>query len=387
MNPVSGKWLVGLMAVALASSAYAQTGKQIIKSGSRALSSNAAEMSILKTMDNWYGIGAALKKSPAAASIERAVKQQLPVKETREHAFRNSGFFDPIMATPIRELQINLIHPTTEQVQQAVNEYRSLMRDLAPVRKEVNAKLLYQSLPNDKWVSFPPQERRRLISELAALQGRVEKLRRVVFSKDAALEKVGKWIDEALKQINPYYVPAQRTSARADSRSFNREEFFLKYPDVSKVPQGVTAPKRELPANIRVAVLNDQTDVLDMYRIWDAQKRLGEGWSVTTYKDTRDLINAIQSGNVYDLIITDLTVPGGGGYYLVDEVRSMGLNMPIIGCSMYTIDKLNAEKMFEQGFDGYIYGDDMFEEIAGSVSWVGYIKNYYYYKALHGWSR
>ena len=161
----------------------------------------------------------------------------------------------------------------------------------------------------------------------------------------------------------------------------------MKYPNKADLPAGVTAPERTVPPDLRVAVLNDQEDILDMYRAWDQQRRLGEGWSVTTYKDTRNLLNDLQNGHMYDLIITDLTVPGGGGYFLTDQVREMGLNMPIIGCSMYTLDKLDAPKMFDQGFDGYIYGDDLFEEMSGSVSWLGYIKNYYYYKALHGWSR
>ena len=383
MIRLSGKCLVFLAAVALSSSAYAQVGKQIIKSGSRALGSGVAEKSVLNTMSQWYKAGAAVRgASAAAASVDRAVKSQVLSKTSREHALRNSGFFNPIVPTPSSQLHINLIHPTTEQVNQAVNEYNQLMIDLIPVRREVNTKLLYQTLPNDKWSSLSPQDRRYLIAKLSALQPRVEKLRRVVFSKDPALKQAEEWLNQAMQEINPFYVPGLSSNTRTDTRVFAENEFFLRDPGMAAWGQ-----KKELPKNVRVAVLNDQTEILDMYRLWEREKRLGEGWSVAAYTDTRELLKDMQSGATYDLIITDLTVPGGGGYYLADQVRAMGRNTPIIGCSMYTIDKINAEQMFEQGFDGYIYGDDMFEEAAGSVKWIGYIKNYYYYKGLHGWSR
>lgn len=387
MNRLAVKWLVFLTVFAVSSAAYAHVGKQLVKSGTRALGSTAGERSILGTMDGWYESGAALKRSVSASTLQKSFKRFVHPQESRDHAFRNGSFFAPITPTPLRELRVNLIHPTTEQVQQAVSEYRNLVKDFAPVHKEITTKLLYKTLPNDKWTALLPQERRSLILSLSRLQGRVEKLRRVVFAKDQPLEKMAVWIDTALQEVNPFYMPGIRLRGRADKRVFDRNEFFLKYPNKADLPAGVTAPERTVPPDLRVAVLNDQEDILDMYRAWDQQGRLGEGWSVTTYKDTRNLLNDLQNGHMYDLIITDLTVPGGGGYFLTDQVREMGLNMPIIGCSMYTLDKLDAQKMFDQGFDGYIYGDDLFEEMSGSVSWLGYIKNYYYYKALHGWSR
>lgn len=388
MNRLSIKWLVCVLAVAVSSGAYAQVGKQAIKAGAKAVSKRT-EGSILNAMDNWYNSGEALKRTASAReALEKSLRKKAPLPPpTHDQVFRNSGFFGPIIPTPLRQLRINLIHPTSEQVQQAVNEYRNLMKDFEPIRKEVSIKLLYQTLPNDKWSALKPQERRDLITQLSALRGRAARLNRVVFAQDKALEQIVAWTDRALQEMNPFHVPLARAYGRTDKRVFKSEEFFLKYPKASDLPQGVKAPERAVPANLRVAVLNDQEDVLDMYKLWERQGRLGEGWKVNTYTDTRELLKDLESGVPYDLIITDLTVPGGGGYFLVDQVRNMQLNVPVIGCSMYTFDKLNAQKMFEQGFDGYIYGDDMFEEVSGSVSWMGYLKNYYYYKNLHGWSR
>lgn len=389
MNRLPIKWLVCMLAVAATSCAYAQAGKQVIKSSAKALSKKtvAAEGSALKALESWHNAGAALKNSGVGEALNKSFKRIPHPMDSRDHAFRNSGFFNPIIPTPLRDLRINLIHPTSDQVQQVVNEYRNLMRDFEPVRKEVTTKLLYKTLPNDKWSSLLPQERREMILQLSSLHGRAVRLHRVVLSKDEPLAEIIAWTDKALQVINPFHVPNSRSYMRTDNRVFKSDEFFLKYPKSSDLPEGVKAPERVLPANLRVAVLNDQEDILDMYKIWERQGRLGEGWKVSTYTDTRELIRDLESGLSYDLIITDLTVPGGGGYFLVDQVRNMRLEVPVIGCSMYTFDKLNAQKMFEQGFDGYIYGDDMFEEVSGSVTWVGYIKNYYYYKNLYGWSR
>ncbi len=322
-----------------------------------------------------------------SGKVEETIQKRIPVVQRRWESFRSSGFFDAILPTPSKELKINLINPTNEQVQQAVKGYQRLWKDFAPLHAEVTTKLFYNTFPNEKGASLPPQDRRTLITNLGLLQGRAEKLSRVVFAKDPALKNMLEWLENALQAIHPFYVPGLQQRARTDSRVFERDEFFLKYPDTSHFPEGFQGPERAVPDNLRVAVLNDQEDILDMYRIWNYQKRLGEGWDVQLYEDTGALLDDIRAGKEYDLIITDLTVPGGGGYFLVDQIRSMKLNMPIIGCSMYTIDKLNAEKMFDQGFDGYIYGSDMFEEVSGSVKFIGYLKNYYYYKALNGWSR
>ena len=136
-----------------------------------------------------------------------------------------------------------------------------------------------------------------------------------------------------------------------------------------------------------MAVLNDDLDILAMYDTWIKQGRLGKNWTLETYHNTEDLVAAVKSGKNFDLIITDLTVPGGGGYFLTDQVRQLNKRTPIIGCSMYTIDAINAEKMFEQGFDGYIYGGGLFEEVSGSVTWMGYIKYYYSLGKFFNWRR
>ena len=61
--------------------------------------------------------------------------------------------------------------------------------------------------------------------------------------------------------------------------------------------------------------------------------------------------------------------------------------MPVIGCSNFPAYTLNDEELFQLGFDGYMYADDMFEEVYGSFNWMSNIKRYFYYKNLHGWQR
>ncbi len=397
MNRTSAKWLVCALALTLGVAAYAQTGNQVanaLKLGAKGLESGAKgknPLSALDTMDAWYKAGAAAQNSArVSAAINKAAKEaaQKPKgKISRETHFRNDGdFFRAITPTPVEKLRVRLIRPTQQQVKQAVDAYQQLMKDFESLRKEVDTKLLYNKLSSPDRTNMASQERRVLIMELGEIRSRAAKLSRVVFADDPALAKIIKWADTAMQQINPYYVLTLTNHRRLDSRVFNESEFFLDYPQ-ENLPDGTAAYEFAVPENIRVAVLNDQEDVLDMYQAWAREGRLGKGWKVATFSDTRDLLTSLQSGNVYDLIITDLTVPGGGGYFLVDQVRDMQLDIPVLGGSMYTRDQINAQKMFDQGFDGYIYGDDMFEELAGSVKWMGQVKKYYFYKALRGWSR
>ena len=210
-------------------------------------------------------------------------------------------------------------------------------------------------------------------------------MRTVVFAHDIPLRRVQAWLQAVLPEINPFYVPnsALKATARTDGRVANKAEFFLEEPKGSSYSYNTVT----VPENWHVAVLNDDPDVLYMYQVWEREGRLGKGWRFSLYKDTNDLIRAFKEGAAFDLVITDMVVPGGGGKYLTSWLRQEGKTMPIIGCSNYYSSQLNHEDLFRLGFDGYMYAGDMFEEVYGSFNWMSNIKHYFYYKNLHGWQR
>ena len=166
-------------------------------------------------------------------------------------------------------------------------------------------------------------------------------------------------------------------------RPYVQEEFWMEY-DWRKFPRDESLT--QLPEDVHMVVLNDTHDILDMYKPWEREGRFPKGWKVSVYDDTKELLDAVKVGSKFDLVISDIQVPGGGRYF-VGQLRDMGFDTPVIGCSMYTRDKIDSQELHQIGFDGYMYGDDMFEESAGFYKWAGYIKNYYYYKRIGNWQR
>ncbi len=371
------KWLLGILCVLLS---FPVQAKFLPKGG---ISKMGAELSTgaLSKMDYLSHLGSTAQ----AASIARAssrwaftpkIDNQLDILETE-------GFFRNIVPTPASELRLNIIHPSKEQLFNYKQDYRNFMKDFSVLRKDVHSTLFYQNILGENNPGMDLRTRRELIPQLAQMQLQSSSLLRMKFSTDVPLQQAHNWLNVALRHINPFHIPKEEHIwPRNDSRVFDRDEFFL-----GKTKLSLWAETYPLPETMRVAVLNDSAGILEAYRAWDINKKLGEGWKFFLYEDTQSLLNAIKSGAEYDLVITDIIVPGGGGYYLVDEIRSMGKDMTIIGCSMHRITEVNPEQMFKQGFDGYMYGDTMFQELSGWMSWKSLVSQHYHYKEIHGWSR
>lgn len=342
----------------------------------------------LGVMDSWVLPLPEVKKAvdlslKAAQAVVHPPTYPPAVLTKRE--FLNSDFFTMSIApTPVEKLYPRLTSPSSAQMQGALEEYQNALSDFFTLRKEIQQVLLYQNLPGESGMLLP-ESKRGYLEMLWDIRLRINRLALVTFPKDQALQSAKKWLDDALQKFNPYYTPENLMKEIRADREFDRGQFLLA--DDWRNPLLPHDFKREVPENIHMAVLNDDLDILAMYDTWIKQGRLGKNWTLETYHNTEDLVAAVKSGKNFDLIITDLTVPGGGGYFLTDQVRQLNKRTPIIGCSMYTIDAINAEKMFEQGFDGYIYGGGLFEEVSGSVTWMGYIKYYYSLGKFFNWRR
>lgn len=56
---------------------------------------------------------------------------------------------------------------------------------------------------------------------------------------------------------------------------------------------------------------------------------LGDGFTYTKSFSGQDAISKLQS-QVFDLMITDLLMPFGDGYFLVEEIKNLRIKIPII---------------------------------------------------------
>lgn len=388
MNNLWKGSLIFCFSLLLSQSAFAQLGK--LTRGIRAAGRTTSRIS--RSVSAGSALG---RMDRIAAEAEATVRRMGDIKITaptvretsailRRNHFLNGSLSRTITPTPVEKLYPNIISPSQEQVQQFRSEYTEAMKDFQRIRHELTPKLLYKNLPGEG-TPLSLADRRYFTTELSGLELTVDHLRTVVFSHDVPLQQVQTWLQTVLPEVNPFYVPnsALKVAVRPDNRVVDKAEFFLKEP---KDP-AYSGSTIEVPENWHVAVLNDDLDILYMYQVWEREGRMGKGWHFSLYKDTNDLIRAFKGGASFDLVITDMVVPGGGGKYLTSWLRQEGKNMPVIGCSNFPAYKLNDEELFQLGFDGYMYADDMFEEVYGSFNWMSNIKRYFYYKNLHGWQR
>jgi len=78
------------------------------------------------------------------------------------------------------------------------------------------------------------------------------------------------------------------------------------------------------------------------------------GYSVTTCTDASEALKMIESDpNEFDLLITDQTMPGMTGIELIEEVRKLKKDVPIILCSGYN-DVVNKKDIEENDISYYL---------------------------------
>ncbi len=375
--------VAGCMGV-LTPDAWCQAGKfatQLIKK---------TPYSALDILGSRFAAGEAAARTQAslARTAQMAAMRHSP-NLLRSDLVRKQSAFNTVIAheinpTPIPNLRPRLVVPSLEQTQEAVQEYMDFFTDFKAMRHEVDPVLGNALLERTNLLeTMHPSQLGYYTGLVRSVDFRLKKLQKTVFSTDPALAEVETYLNFAESKFNKFYTP-DITPNGSVVRPFVQEEFWMEY-DWHKPPrdEALTA----LPENVHMAVLNDTEDILDMYKLWEQQGRFPKGWKVSTYDDTMNLLNAVKSGQKFDLIISDINVPGGGGRYFVHSLREMGIQTPVIGCSGYTRDKIDSEELFLIGFDGYMYSDDMFEESSGFYKWKSYISNYYYYQRVGGWPR
>jgi PAS domain S-box-containing protein len=96
-------------------------------------------------------------------------------------------------------------------------------------------------------------------------------------------------------------------------------------------------PSRGLPQGtgpLRLLVVEDHGDMAEMMRVMLES----EGHQVETAGDARTALQAACSGR-FDMLISDLGLPGGSGLDLMRELRSRGITLPGIALSGYGQDK------------------------------------------------
>ena len=88
----------------------------------------------------------------------------------------------------------------------------------------------------------------------------------------------------------------------------------------------------------------------------------GKGYSANGCLNANEAFDLMSSGN-YDLIISDIMMPGIGGYQFAESVRKLNKNVPILLMTARD-DIVSKQKGFKAGIDDYMVKPADLEELA-----------------------
>lgn len=138
------------------------------------------------------------------------------------------------------------------------------------------------------------------------------------------------------------YLPAAKTNPITDI--VNREQ---------DIPGG----------NEKILFIDDEVALV---RLWKSiLKNLG--YRVKVMTDSTEAFRLFYADPEYfDLVITDMTMPGLTGVKLVKKMRNIRHDIPVIMCTGYS-ENINEEKAFHMGLNAFILKPIVTSELAGKV--------------------
>lgn len=96
----------------------------------------------------------------------------------------------------------------------------------------------------------------------------------------------------------------------------------------------------------RIMIIDDETSILEVLRF--ALER--EGWDVTVFDKPKDALGTIEN-EYFDLLLTDLSMPGMSGLDVLKEVRTLSPKTGVLIMTAYGTLKSAIDAMREGAFD------------------------------------
>jgi DNA-binding NtrC family response regulator len=97
----------------------------------------------------------------------------------------------------------------------------------------------------------------------------------------------------------------------------------------------------------KILIVDDEPDMLKLLSMIIREKT---SYEVTTTNNPVEALDLVKKGH-YDLVITDLKMPGLDGIELLDAVKQVDADMPIIIITAYSSVEAAAEAIQKGGFD------------------------------------
>lgn len=291
-----------------------------------------------------------------------------------------------IVPTPPEKLQLQLIKPTAHQREEAALLYAQVMASFQQFKAETTPFLYYQSKSGERHV-LSPAEKNEWSGKIQQIQRELLRLKYIIYDLDEAYRSACAYVGYAQKIILPEMAGLffQKKSERPDRRIYSADEFYLRVFG----PKHPAAWENNWPEPLRVAVLNDNTDILDSMVRSNSLGSFLPGWELTVYSNAEELLNSVtKRGKHFDMVLTDIIVPGGGGYYLAAALRENGYTGSIIALSAFDEDATRGQQMFECGFDAMISWSETWTIVyCWKEKITQKLKMYFYYRDKNGWAR
>lgn len=340
----------------------------------------------------------------AARAVEKAAqktgggKAVLSPAARELHSLRESPLFRSIK--PTRPEQLRVFFPELEDLQKKTlaARYYKTMEDFTAFKRELDVRLFYQTLPGESR-PFAPQEKQEIFRQMGDLGSRLRALKVGAFRSDPALASALDYLNEAAGRVEPMFrnMFGSKEWPRG-KRVYKLSEFILAAPKrsffSSQVQEGKGAwfaysrCKRimeNLPVK-KVAVVNDDLSVLAVLEHWYKRGGFGSSSQWFFYGNAQAMQRAIKLGERFDIILTDVLVPGGGGPLIAAELRQRNILTPIIALTQYQPNKNTAAWLYSAGFDGMISMSPYFGDCGGDMLLLAQkLQNYFFYRNLHQW--
>lgn len=253
---------------------------------------------------------------------------------------------------------------------------------------------------------WTPMEKQEFDAELTQVDAAVQNMLKHMGGLDPALEQImtdiqwsrelisnmpGQFVLQDIKRTEPFNLnqyclfsaPGMwpRHAIRNDDLFFN--------PALAR--QTAAQFCSQLPANLKVAVLNDSPRYTSQYENWTQEGVFTNGLTVSTFLSVNDFLR-VHRQQPFDIILTDYFIPGGGGNLLVKLLRSERDFTPVIlhsyageGHNAWEITRPqeSLQKEYNLGYDAFLPTNDDFFSSRGYLYILEGLRNFYAAQKLH----
>lgn len=301
---------------------------------------------------------------PAALSLRSVQGKKLPVTVpfVAPRQLELEKFIaHPVRLTPNSQLSFATTPHSLEQHVAFSTQYQKTMQDFQKFKTETTP-FLYYRLKEPHKADFLSRENQYLLPRVFEMEKELMRLSIVVDAKeDEPLSFALEYVIRVRDELSPMLKGTSGTSLyfnRTD-RVFEGDEFYLHEPELKRWTNMLRRGRalmlaHQLPGGLRVAVLNDRESVLEQMEKSHQKGIFIRGGTLEGFSRAEELIAAVRAGKTYDIILTDVIVPGGGAYYLTNVLRLDGFSGTIIALSAFERDDSMGMEMFRRGMDGMI---------------------------------